>query len=211
MLFMKKYKEYLILIIFTMGTQAAVYFLIKIFIHDYHIINSFINFPIVKPFVYFYDIWYPFIILNTFLIYLYNKKIFKYLIVTMLLGALLSHITFVIYPSMIIRPDIIVNNITDWILDFTYRTDTPAVNCLPSMHCVYCFVTSFYILKCNKINIKYRSLIVTISMLIVLSTLLIKQHIIEDVILSLIYTTIVIIFVYLNRKNIDKLFKKINL
>ena len=79
------------------------------------------------------------------------------------------------------------------------------------MHCVYCFVTSFYILKCNKINIKYRSLIVTISMLIVLSTLLIKQHIIEDVILSLIYTTIVIIIVYLNRKNIDKLFKKINL
>lgn len=208
---MKKYKDYLILIIFTMGSQAAVYFLIKNFIHDYNIINSFISFPLIKPFVWFYDIWYPFIILTTFLIYLYNKKIFKYLIVTMLLGALISHITFVIYPSMIIRPDIVVNNLTDWLLDFTYRTDTPAVNCLPSMHCVYCFVTSFYILKCKKLNIKYRSLIITISMLIVLSTLFIRQHIIEDVILSLIYSTIVIIIVYLSRKNIDKLFKKINM
>jgi len=134
---------------------------------------------------------------------------FKYLICTMLLGAILSHITFIVYPSMTIRPIIEVKNITDFLLNFTYKTDTPASNCLPSMHCVYCFITAFYIAKCKNLNIKYRILILTISFFIVLSTLFIRQHVIEDVLLSLIYTIIVLIIVYLNRNIINKIFTKL--
>lgn len=208
---MKKYKDYLILIIFTMGTQALIYFLIKTFQSDFHIITSFINVPLVKQFVYFYDSWYPFIILNTFLIFKYNRKSFYYLIVTMLITAFISQLTFIIYPSMIIRPDIVVNNLTDKLLDFTYKTDTPAVNCLPSMHCIYCFITSYYIVRYKNIKNKYKSLIVIYSLLIVLSTLFIKQHIIEDVILSIIYTTISILIVHFNKDKIIRLFNKLNL
>lgn len=192
-----------------MLSQALVYFIIKNFLSEYHIISSIIETPFIKYFVYFYDSWYPFILINTFIIYKSDIKLFYTLIATMLIGALLSHITFLIYPSMVVRPIIEVNSFTDFILDFTYKADTPPVNCLPSMHCVYCFVTSYYIVKCNNININKRLAIITFSLLIVLSTLFIKQHIIEDILLSLIYTIIAILLVHHNKEKIITLFDKI--
>ena len=47
--------------------------------------------------------------------------------------------------------------------------------------------------------------------MIVLSTLFVKQHIIEDVILAFIYSSLVITLVHFNKKNIDKLFDKLNI
>ena len=202
---MKKYEKYLITIIITMGSQALIYFLIKNFINDYNIINSFIDIPLVKPFVYFYDSWYPFIILSTFLVYKYDRINYKYLIASMILSTFMAHVTFLIYPSMVIRPTIEVNNLTDWLLDFTYKTDTPAVNCLPSVHAIYCFVTSYFILKSKEIKNSKKIIFGLFSFLIVLSTVFIKQHVIEDVFLSLVYTIIVLLIVYFNKRHINKL------
>lgn len=207
---MKKYKKYLILIIITMGSQALMYFLIKTFLSNYHTINSFIEVPLIKPFIYFYTTWYPFIVLNTFLIYKSDDSLFNRLIISMLIGAILSHITFLIYPSMVVRPTIEVHNFTDWVLDITYKTDSPAVNCLPSMHTVYCLITSYYISKCKNIKIKHRIAIITYSMLIVLSTVFIKQHIVEDLLLALAYSVLAIFIVYLNREIITKAFNKLS-
>ena len=201
---MKKYKKYILVVVLVMGMQGLSYFLIKNFINDYHIINSFIDIPLIKSFVYFYDLWYPFIVLNTFIIYKYDRKLFSMLIATMVISTIMAHITFIIYPSMVSRPDINVTGLTSWILDFTYKTDTPAINCLPSMHCIYCFVTSYYIIKCKNMSIKKRLPIVIFSALIVLSTLFIKQHILEDVILAFIYVTIAVIVVHLLRNKITK-------
>lgn len=201
---MKKYKKYILVVILVMGMQGLSYFLIKNFINDYHIINSFIDLPLIKSFVYFYDLWYPFIVLNTFIIYKYDRKLFSMLIATMLIATVMAHITFIIYPSMVLRPDINVTGLTSWILDFTYKTDTPAINCLPSMHCIYCFVTSYYIIKCKNMSIKKRLPVVIFSALIVLSTMFIKQHILEDVILAFIYVTIAVIVVHLLRNKITK-------
>ena len=74
---MKKYRNFFILIIFAMGSQSLMYFSLKFLIHNYNIISSFIDVPLVKHFVYYYDSWYPFIVLNAFLIYIYDKKLFK--------------------------------------------------------------------------------------------------------------------------------------
>lgn len=208
--YLKKYKSFLILIIFAMGSQSLFYYSLKYVISDFNIIDSFIDFPLVKSFVYFYDAWYPFILFNAFLVYLYDRKLFNYLIITMLLAAFFGHVTFIIYPSMVIRPTIVVHNLTDWLVDFTYKSDTPAVNCLPSIHCIYCFVTSYYILKCKNLDYK-RIILVVISILTALSTVFIKQHIIEDVILAFIYTVMAILIVKMNEDRIDKLFKKINI
>ena len=208
---MKKYYRYLKLIIITMGTQALIYFLIKFFIKDYNAISSFLNVPLIKPFVFFYDSWYPFIIMNTFLVFKSGGKTFNYLIITMLLVAFVSQITFLVYPTILSRPNIEVNNIIDWLLDFTYKSDTPAVNCLPSMHCNYCFVTSYYILQSSNLKKRNKVFILAYSFMIVLSTLFIKQHIIEDVILAFIYSSLVITLVHFNKKNIDKLFDKLNI
>ncbi len=208
---MKKYKEYIVLIIFTMGTQALIYFLTKNYITNYNVLNPGINVPLIKPFIYIYNLWYPFILLISFLIYKHNKNIFRCLIVTMLLGALFTHITYIIYPTIITRPTIEVHNLTDYILHLTYKYDTPASNCLPSMHCIYCFIIIFYIAISKNINYKNRIIIIIFSLLIILSTLFTNQHIMINVIVALIYSVIAIIIVKINKEKIIKLVNKLNL
>ncbi len=209
---MRKYKDFLILIIFTMASQAIIYFLIGNFLPSFNLLTSIIDVPLIKPFIFIYNSWYPFVLFVSFFIYKYNYKIFYLMIAVMLITALLAQITFVVYPSILDRPTIEVKSITDWFLDFTYKRDTPAVNCLPSMHCMYCFIITYFIIGCKKINIKKRIAIITYFYIIILSTLFTKQHIIEDVIWAFIYTIPTIYFVKANKSRIilftSKLFKK---
>ncbi len=201
---MKKYSSFIKSISIVLLVQATIYFVIKSFMNDFNVINSFINIPYIKYFVYFYDSWYPFIILNVFIIYKHDIDNYKNLIFTMILGAFLSHITFLIYPTMIIRENINVKSLTDLLVFITYETDTPAVNCLPSLHCLFCFILMYYTFITNKIKNKYKFLIIVYLILIVLSTVFIHQHIIEDVLFSLIYTVIVIFII----KKFNKFFNK---
>ncbi len=203
---MKKYKEFLKSIIIVLATQGIIYFLIKLFINDYHLINSIINIPLIKPFVYFYDSWYPFVFLISFLIYINNKDIYYKLIFTLIISSLMAYITFIIYPTMITRPNIEVHNLTDLILNITYKTDTPPVNCLPSLHCLYCFILIFYTYISNIKN-KYKIPIIIYFILIILSTIFIHQHILEDILLALIYMIISTILVYIFNDKLKKILK----
>ena len=204
---MKKYKVYLKSIAIVMITQGVVYFLIKVFLGNYNLVSSFLDVPLIKGFVYFYDSWYPVIALTAFIIYINDFDNYKSLLYTMLLGALMSHITFLIYPTYLTRPEIIGYSLTDLILKITYATDTPAVNCLPSVHCLFCFIGMYYTFKTKKLQNKYKGLIIVYLFFIVLSTLFIKQHIIEDVLLAFAYAVISIFVVYKFKDKFDKLLK----
>ena len=212
---MRKYKDFLLLIIFTMGSQVLIYFLISFLIHDFNLLTSIIEVPLVKPFAFIYNSWYPFILFVAFIIYKYNRKMFYLMISVMLITALLAQITFVVYPSMIERPTIEVNNFTDALLDLTYKCDTPAANCLPSMHCMYCFIIIYFIMGCKKIDIKKRLFIVAYLYAIILSTLFTKQHIIEDAILAFLYAVPTICIVKHNKARIvnctSKVLKKLRI
>ena len=205
----KEYKKFIILIIITMGSQALFYYVTKLFISDYHVINSVLEVPFIKYAIYIYNSWYPFIALSAFMVYKYDGKEFNTLIITMLLASLLAQLTFIAYPSMVVRPEIVVNDFTDRFVNFTYTGDYPAVNCLPSMHCVYCFITSYYLLKSKKLNYKIKIPFLSYSLLVVVSTLFIKQHVIEDVVLALVYTFVTVLVIYINQDRITDFFNKI--
>lgn len=193
---MKRFKDFLIPILIVMGTQSLSYFCIKYFIHNYHVLSSVLTVPFIKYFVYFYDIWYPFVFFVAYLIFKHSDKKFYYsLVFSMGLASILAHITFISYPTVLSRPEITVNSFTDFAMYVTYKLDTPAINCLPSVHCLYCFILSYYVLILDNFKVKYKIPIVLVFMLIVASTLFTYQHIIEDVILALIYTIISILIV----------------
>ena len=199
---MKKYREFLKSILIVLIIQSAMYYLIKLVINDYNTISSIINFPLVNYFVYFYDSWYPFVFIISFVIYINNKELYYKLIFSLIISSLMAHITFIIYPTILVRPNIEINSLTNYILDFTYKTDNPPVNCLPSVHCIFCFVLMYYTYLSN---FKYKYPTIIYFFLIVLSTLFIHQHIIEDVILSLIYSIISIILVKLFYDKLKKI------
>jgi len=202
---MKKYKEFLKSILITLITQAVLYFLIKIFITNYNTLNVKVNFPLIKEFIYIYNSWYPVVFLLSFLIYTKNKEIYYKLILSMIIGLIFSFITFLIYPSILERPVIEVTSLTTFILNLTYTLDTPAINCLPSIHCLYCFILIYYINIINNIKLKYKMLITLYLTLIILSTFFTKQHILIDAVLALIYGVITIILVKIFYKQIKRI------
>ena len=202
---MAKYKEYLKSIAIILGTNAASYFLIKLFIKHYNVLDSFIKVPIVKGFVFFYDSWYPFIILMALVIYLHDRDKYHKLLFAMLITMILSYITFVSYPTMVERPVIEVKTFLDWVLDITYKTDTPAVNCLPSLHCIFSFLIAYYAFISKKLKKWAKCTILIYTILIALSTVFISQHVVEDIILAIIYTIIAILLVHRYHEKMEKL------
>lgn len=201
---MNKYIKFIIYMTILLGLQAFVYFITKKMITDYHIMNTFYEVPLIKNYIYAYNSWYPFVILCSFLVFKYNNKMFRPLVYTIILVDLMATITFFIYPTEVIRPEIIVNDFTTRLIDFTYKSDMPAVNCLPSLHCILTFICIFYVLVSKNIKWFKKLFLFIIAVLIVLSTVYVKQHIVEDVILAFIYSVIGILIIYKNRANYIK-------
>jgi len=80
--------------------------------------------------------------------------------------------------------------LTTLVLKITYYFDEPALNCFPSIHCLFCFQVIFSYITTKTINNKYKIFIITFAILIIISTVLVKQHYIFDVFASLLITII---------------------
>lgn len=151
-----------------------------------------------SPFwVIFYVLWHPLLIITPCLLYKNNKEDFYSYIIIDFIIVVLAIFIFVFYPTIFDRPDLVVNDLFTWILNIVYLNDTPAMNCLPSMHCTVCFTSIYSIVKSNKITKKCKAFTSVIFMLIVLSTVFVKQHSVFDIIAALILTAIVSLIVYI--------------
>lgn len=189
--FLKENYSYIKSIIITLLLQALIYFTLNIILKNHIILKTSFNIPLIKWMIFIYNSWYPLIFYISYLIYKDNNNLYKKLIFTMILGFLMSHITFIIYPSSIVRNDILVNNFIDFIIYVTYKFDNP-VNCLPSIHALVCYILIYYTLKSN-LSLKRKIILNIYLFLIILSTLFVHQHIPMDLLLALLYSIISII------------------
>ena len=168
--------------------NAFIYFFIKLFVTEYNLIGSTLDnyIPFIPSFIYFYMIWYPFEIFSLYFIYKKDKETYIKTLIALILALLIMHLIFIIYPTMVDRPEVnSFNSLTTLILYIAFKSDTP-VNCFPSGHCIICFILIFSFLKSKNITIKNKTIFTTINILIILSTLFVKQHVIYDVIGSLV-------------------------
>lgn len=188
-----------------LGTQAVLYWLLKLFQYNYSTfyLNIDYTIPFIKYFVYVYDMFYPFMFLGLFLIYISDKTKYKNTLKCLIIGFVISDIIFLIYPTIIIRPDVKIDSLTNLVLYLTYYFDTPAINCFPSIHCLFMFQLIFSIssIKTKKI---YKVSSIVFAILVILSTLFIKQHYVIDVIVAFIICLIVNLTVKLKEKENEK-------
>ncbi|MDD4795807.1 MAG: phosphatase PAP2 family protein, partial [Bacilli bacterium] len=77
-----------------------------------------------------------------------------------------------------------------------------------SGHCIICFVMIFSFLKSENITLKNKTIFIIINILIILSTLFVKQHVIYDVIGSFILTITSFYLIY--KTNLLKKIKLFN-
>ena len=202
-------------IIITIGLlifQAFIYLLTKLLEGDPHIIGNSIDSKI--PFSIYaiipYCIWYFMLFIVPYIIYKRDKNIFTKYCISFICITLVSNILFVIYPTTVanVRPTITGNSILELIARFIFWIDTPPINCFPSLHCGISMLWLLYILYIKQTNIYEKIIIPIISILIMISTLCIKQHVFidlvsGDIIAIIIFTTIIY------EKNLTNKFKKL--
>ncbi len=207
-----KYKSILIPLCIV-AFQGLTYLLIKPFQHNIHMLSSTIDksIPFINYSVFIYSSWYVLLFLVPYLLYKKDKNMLGKYIATYIICIIIADITFIIYPTGVIRPELSNDNIVNTLMNFIYLIDTPAINCLPSMHCAVSMLFILTIICSNKFSIKTKSWITVLSILIMLSTLTTKQHVLIDLITGNLLMTIIFLYVNNNKKLVNKTKKMLNI
>ena len=206
---MKKYfknikdKNFIISIILLLGGQGILFVLVKLFQSNYHVFNYYIDskIPFIPYMIIIYNLFYPMIFISFYNIFNRDKDTYYKGITSGILGYIIADIIFLLYPVEMIRPDITnlnIDVINNFILQLTYKIDNPPINCFPSIHCIFCFQAIYSIIRCKNYNYKYISIF--ILFLIIISTLLVKQHYVIDVLGALVVVIITNFIVYLIKR-----------
>ena len=206
---MKKYfknikdKNFIISIILLLGGQGLLFVLVKLFQSNYHVFNYYIDskIPFIPYMIIIYNLFYPMIFISFYNIFNRDKDTYYKGIIAGILGYIIADIIFLLYPVEMIRPDITnlnIDVINNFILQLTYKIDNPPINCFPSIHCIFCFQAIYSIIKCKNYNYKFISIF--ILFLIIISTLLVKQHYVIDVLGALVVVIITNFIVYLIKR-----------
>lgn len=196
-------------ILLFLGGQSLLYFIIKFFQVDYHTFDMGIDnkIPFIPQFIIIYNLFYPFLFLCFLNIFNKDKVVYDKGIIAGIMGYLIANIIFLIYPVEMIRPDITNINmdiLTKFILKLTYKFDNPAINCLPSIHCLFCFQSIYSTVNCNHLSKNKKIIISVIALLIIISVLFVKQHYVIDMIGAFIIFIIVNIIVELGYQRVYK-------
>ena len=142
--------------------------------------------PFVPSFIIFYDIWYPFIIIGGMILFFLDGNTFKRAALALDIGYLSSYITFYFFQSTVVRPDVSGEGILLYLVRVTYGFDKP-YNCFPSIHVLVTFVVCAAILRSQVYSKSWKVFSIIISVLIIVSTVLIRQHVVLDILGGIIY------------------------
>lgn len=167
--------------------------------------------PFLKVFILPYMMWYFFILGTLAYFCLKNKKIYYRTLLSINLGLLIAYGTYFFFQTTVPRPALIGNDILTTLLAFVYTNDQP-YNAFPSIH----VLTSFLMIKAinkypskNYLNI---SLIYITAILIILATQFIKQHVILDLLASIVLGGLIFDLVfYVNMEGFRAWLKEPNL
>ena len=191
--FFSENKDYILNMFLVLGTNAFLYFIVKHFIPSYHLITLPLDdkIPLIPFFIIFYTIWYPYLFVVFYFIFKKDKNKFKSLIKKYIVCAVIADLCFIIYPTMVTRLEVNgYNSLVSLMLYITYITDIP-VNCFPSLHCTFALLVMYAVTFDKNMNKVFRILVGIISPLICLSTVLVKQHSVIDVVGALFLSCII--------------------
>lgn len=91
-----------------------------------------------------------------------------------------AFLLFLLYPTMIDRPEVTGGGVIGWLLNFIYQSDTP-VNCFPSLHCLQSWMCWRGLHLASGPKAWYDKINLVFSLLVCASTVLIRQHFLLDI------------------------------
>lgn len=192
--------------------QSILYFISKLLQGDLNLVGNVIDtkIPFVPAFFIPYCIWYLMIFIIPYYLYCKDKDKFIKYTMAYILCSMIGNIVFISYPSTVARPTVTGTDIFSLIAKFIYWIDTPT-NCFPSLHCAISMLFILYICENKNTNIITKISVCIISVLIMLSTLFTKQHVVVDFISGDILALIVYLIVKPSKKLPNYIKTKLNI
>ena len=114
---------------------------------------------------------------------------------------------FFVLPTTMIRAKINSSGMIMNLVNFIYMSDDP-VNLFPSIHCLESWMVFRGGLACKKVPRVYKVVMCIFSILVCLSTVFVKQHVVIDIVGGILVVEIGILIA--NKFNTSKLFYKID-
>ena len=159
--------------------------------------------PFISIFIYPYIYWYVYIFIGAIFILSKDRRKYIRALLGIYIGMCICYVVYYFYTVKIDRPIVVNSGLSNILVNIIYRGDKP-VNCFPSLH----VLNTYFIMRYTKKDYGKRWYAYTqiTGILIMLSTLFIKQHFILDGISAIILVEIVMIFVNkIDDKYIDKI------
>lgn len=151
--------------------------------------------PFLKGFIVPYIIWY-FFILGTFVYFcLKDKKVYYRTLLAYNLGLLACYGIYFVFQTHVPRPELVGQDVMTKLVALIYSQDQP-YNAFPSIHVLSTFLMVKGINKCRGKNYLNQSLVYANAVLIILSTLFVKQHVILDVLAAIVLGSLLFDLVY---------------
>ena len=186
--FIKKYRHGLIILAYAIVYMLFFEYLECRPVWGFHVIDTVFDdyIPFCEYFIVPYLLWFPYQIL-TVLYFIFrnkNKKEYYQLIFNMMMGMTVFLIVSYAYPNVLHlrRSEFPRANVFTDMVRWLYRTDTPT-NVLPSIHVFNSLAVHMSLTNCEALRdhkgVRYGSLILTL--LIIMSTMFLKQHSVIDV------------------------------
>lgn len=135
--------------------------------------------PFIKEFIIPYILWYAYIFIIFGYLCYSNRTLYYKTLTAYLMGVVICYITYFFFQTTVLRPVLVGN---DWLTNLVaqiYKSDAP-YNSFPSIHVLTTYIMMKVINKC-RLNLWINLTINGIGLLIIASTLFVKQHVIFDV------------------------------
>lgn len=137
--------------------------------------------PFIKEFIIAYIIWYPFIILTMVYLCLKDKRVYYRTLASLILGFLASFTIFYVFQTHVPRPEVVGDDIFSKLVRLIYSGDQP-YNCFPSLHVLESHLMVMGVNALENKSKKLQYFMVFTSVMIILSTQFVKQHVVIDII-----------------------------
>ncbi|MHC1685478.1 MAG: phosphatase PAP2 family protein [Clostridiaceae bacterium] len=177
----------------SVGIVSSFYPIINQHRESVKVLNSFVDVGINfnQYFIIPYISWYVYVFGFIVMLGLFDGEEYYKLILALVVTMLLSFIFFIFFPTTVPRPEVLSSDPFSRLVLIIYSADKP-YNCLPSAHVSYSMIIATYVAKskCFSNKVKFISSITCI--MIVLSTLYVKQHYFLDAVTGVLITYFVV-------------------
>ncbi|MFA7674153.1 MAG: hypothetical protein WCY62_09925 [Clostridia bacterium] len=141
--------------------------------------------PFIPQFIFAYVSWFLFLASMPIILYFYYDTVFAIYVMALFIEEIIAGIVFIVYPTTFDRPEPVGKGPAIWVVKAVYKNDSKTLSCLPSLHCGIATLFILGSLSCPDMPLWLKVIIVTVSVLIIQSTVFVKQHMIIDMVTAI--------------------------